>query len=219
MNPGPTDEIFEIVSATFPLFDIVIIRVLVVPTGIFPKSKLDGETVIADCPAPAPVPVRAIIETAGLVLAVIEMLPVTAPAPVGANFTVNDALLPALTDAGSVTPLTENPVPLAASCVMVSVTVPVFDTVNVCVADDPVATLPNDPVAPATATVVVVVGSAGALALVNPVQPTWVMLTSSVTASAMKTKGLCRLVSVGRTSGFVAAIVPLEANLCLIITR
>jgi hypothetical protein len=91
---------------------------------------------------------------------------------VGANFTANEALLPALTVAGSVRPLTENPVPLAASCVMVSVTVPVFDTVNVCVADDPEATLPNEPLAPATATVVVIVGSAGALALVKPVQPT-----------------------------------------------
>jgi hypothetical protein len=62
-------------------------------------------------------------------------------------------------------------VPLAASCVMVSVAVPVFDTTNVCVTEEPVATLPNDPVAPATATVVVVVGFAGALALVKPVQP------------------------------------------------
>lgn len=164
-------EILEIVSATLLVLDIVTIRVLVEPTGIFPKSKLEGETVIADWPAPAPVPESAITETAGLVLAVIETLPVAAPELAGANFTVNAALLPAFTVAGSVSPLTENPVPLAASCVMVSVTVPVFATTNVCVADDPVATLPNDPVAPDTATVVVIVGSAGAFALVKPVQP------------------------------------------------
>jgi hypothetical protein len=111
------------------------------------------------------------VETDGLVLAVIEMLPVTAPAPVGANLTLKVVLLPAFTDAGSVSPLTENPAPLAASCVMVNVAVPVFDTVKVCVADDPVATDPNDPLAPAKA---IVVGFAepGALALVKPVQPT-----------------------------------------------
>jgi len=170
-KPGPIVEIFEIASATLPVFVIVTGRVPVVPTGIFPKSKLEGERVIADWPAPEPVPERAIVETAGLVLAVIETLPVTAPAAVGANFTVNTALWPAFTVVGSVSPLTENPDPLAASCVMVSVTVPVFDTVNVCVVDDPVATLPNEPLAPATATVVVIVGSV-ALALVKPVQPT-----------------------------------------------
>ena len=127
---------------------------------------------MADWPAPEPAPERAIVETDGLVLAVIETLPVAAPVAVGANFTTNAALFPALTVAGNVIPLTENPVPLAASCVMVSVTVPVFDTVNVWVIDDPVATLPNEPLAPATATVVVIVGSAGALALVKPEQPT-----------------------------------------------
>ena len=171
VNPEPLEEIFEILNGTLPLFEMVTMRVLVVPTGIFPKSKLDGETVIAGWPVDVPVPVRAIVVTAGLVLAVIETLPVAAPALAGKNFTVNDALCPAFTDVGNVSPLTENPVPLAASCVIVSVAVPLFDTVNICVADDPVATLPNDPVAPDTATVVVVVGSAGALALVKPVQP------------------------------------------------
>lgn len=92
VNPAPVEEILEILNATPPLFEIVTMRVLVVPTGIFPKSKLEGETVIADWPAPAPVPERAIVETAGLVLAVIETLPVAAPALVGANLTVNDAL-------------------------------------------------------------------------------------------------------------------------------
>jgi hypothetical protein len=92
VNPGPVDEILEIFNATFPLFEIVTMRVLVVPTGIFPKSKLDGETVIAGWPAPAPVPERAIVVTAGLVLAVMEMLPVAAPAAAGVNLALKDAL-------------------------------------------------------------------------------------------------------------------------------
>jgi hypothetical protein len=218
VNPGPAEIIFEIISATFPLFVIVTNRVLVVPTGIFPKSKLDGETVIADCPELDPVPERAIVETAGLVLAVIEMLPVTAPALLGANFTANEVFWPAFTDAGSVIPLTENPAPLAASFVMVSVAVPVFNTVKVCVADDPVATDPNVPLAPPT---VIVVGfvEPGALALVKPVQPTWVRLTSTAIANTMKIKGLCRWDSVGRTCDLAATIVLNGANRWLIITR
>ena len=75
---------------------------------------------------------------------------------------------------------------------MVSVIVPVFAMANVCVTDDPVATLPNDPVAPATAIVVAIAGSV-ALALVNPVQPTCITLKISDAANSMKTKGLWRL--------------------------
>ena len=53
---------------------------------------------------------------------------------------------------------------------MDSVFEPVFVTVKVCVADDPVPTLPNEPLAPDTEIVVAVAGSV-ALALVNPVHP------------------------------------------------
>jgi hypothetical protein len=101
---------------------------------------------------------------------------------------------------------------------MVNAEVPVLATVKVCEADEPVATEPNDPLAPETATVVVVVGSV-ALALVKPVHPTWVKLMTRAAASAMKTKGLFRLDSVGRASDFVAAIVLKEANRWFVITR
>lgn len=82
---------------------------------------------------------------------------------------------------------------------IVSVAVPLFDTVNVCVADDPVATLPNEPVAPVTATVVVVVGSAGALALVNPVQPACTRQIARSGAKSIKMNGLRGLDTRGRT--------------------
>jgi hypothetical protein len=89
---------------------------------------------------------------------------------------------------------------------MFSVVDPVFVTVNVCVRDVPVPTLPNVPVAPATATVVALVGSAGAvpLALVKPVHPTCVRLTSSATANAMKIKGLWRFDGIRSSREFSA---------------
>jgi hypothetical protein len=135
-----------------------------------PKSKLVGETEIVVL-APVPVPESIIVDTAGFVFAVIEMLPVTAPAVVGANFATKEVAWPAFTVIGSVNPPTEKPDPEAASCVMVSVADPELVTVNVCVTEVPVATLPNEPVAPATATVVAFVVSV-AFALVKPVQPT-----------------------------------------------
>jgi hypothetical protein len=61
---------------------------------------------------------------------------------------------------------------------------PVFVTVKVCVADAPVPTLPNEPLAPDTAIVVAVAGSV-ALALVNPLQPACAMLISSAAVNAM----------------------------------
>jgi hypothetical protein len=104
-------------------------------------------------------------------------------------------LLPAATVIGNVNPDTEYPVPVTASWVMVSVAVPVLVTVNVWVVDEPAVTLPNDPVAPPTATVVVTVGSVE-LAPVNPIQPNWVKLTSKAAANNRKIKGLrlaCRV--------------------------
>ena len=201
-KPVPVAVAFETLNAVLPVFVIVTARVAVVPTGILPKSKLVGETeiVVFD---PAPVPESAIVETDGFVFAVIEMLPATAPAVVGANLAINEVPWPGFTVIGSVNPLTEKPVPEAASCVMVSVADPVFVTVNVCVTDVPVATLPNVPVAPATATVVAFVGSV-VLALVRPVHPTCVRLASNATANVMKIKGLWRLKRVRWSRKFAA---------------
>jgi hypothetical protein len=161
-----------------------------------------------------------IVDTAGFVFAVMEMLPVTAPAVVGVNLATNEVPMPEFTVIGSVNPLTENPLPEAASCVMVSVAEPVFVTVNVCVTDDPVATLPNEPVAPAIVTVVALVGSACAvaLALVKPVQPTCVRHTSSAAANTMKIKGLWRFRDVRWSREFSAEMAFWDANLWLIIT-
>lgn len=173
-KPAPATEMFEIVRTPEPTLVIDTAWPTFCPRPTPPKLTAVGWMEIEGCPELVPVPDSAIVETAGFVFAVMEMLPVTAPAVVGANLATNEVPWPGFTVIGSVNPFTEKPDPEAASCVMVSVAAPVFVTVNVCVADDPVPTLPNKPVAPATATVVAVVGSAGAVAfaLVKPVQPT-----------------------------------------------
>lgn len=49
-KPAPAAAMFEMFSAELPLFDIVNVCVLETPTAMFPKSKLLGETEIADWP-------------------------------------------------------------------------------------------------------------------------------------------------------------------------
>jgi len=214
----PATAKFEIVSVPEPAFVTVIVWLSVTPIAAVPKLTLVGDTTITGCPALVAVPVNAIVETAGLVLAVIEIMPDTVPDVVGANFAAYVMPLPAATVIGKVNPDTEYPAPVVASCVMVSVAVPVFVTVKVWDADDPVATLPNDPVAPPTTTVVVVVGSV-ALAPVSPMQPTWAMLISRVVANSKEITGLRCAGCGGRTCDLEVLSDSIGVIRWLIITR
>ena len=63
---------------------------------------------------------------------VIEMLPLAAPAVVGANDAVKEALWPALMFVGIASPLMLNPLPLALAAEIVRVAFPVFVRVMVC---------------------------------------------------------------------------------------
>ena len=78
-----------------------------------------------------PVPDKAIAAGEPGALLTIEMLPVAAPAVVGAKTAVNDELLPALMDIGRLTPATLKPVPDADACVTVRVAFPLFVRVTV----------------------------------------------------------------------------------------
>jgi hypothetical protein len=89
-----------------------------------------------------PVPDRAIAAGEPGALLTIEMLPVAAPAEVGAKMAANEALLPALIVIGKLTPLTLNPVPEAVAWVTVSVALPEFVKVIVCGTLLPTATFP-----------------------------------------------------------------------------
>ena len=71
-----------------------------------------------------------------------EILPLAAPADVGAKVAVNDTLLPPLMLIGIVAPLTLNPVPEAVAWVTVRVPLPELVSVIVCGTLLPTATFP-----------------------------------------------------------------------------
>ena len=70
-------------------------------------------------------------------------LPLTAPLPVGENRTVKDALCPAVSVTGKLSPLMLKPVPLAEAAEMVSVVPPEFVSVSVSDFEVPFCTFPN----------------------------------------------------------------------------
>lgn len=72
------------------------------------------------------VPLRAMTRGEPGALLVIEMLPLSVPAAVGANFAVNDALMFGSIVCGRVSPLMLKPVPEALAAEIVTLAVPVF---------------------------------------------------------------------------------------------
>jgi hypothetical protein len=74
----------------------------------------------------------------------IEMVPLAAPAAIGAKTALNVALAPASIVAGVDNPETLKPFPVAVSDDSLRLTEPVFCTVIVFVLLPPVATLPKD---------------------------------------------------------------------------
>jgi hypothetical protein len=75
-------------------------------------------------------------------LLTIEMLPLAAPADVGANFAVSVVLSPAPNVCGVVIPLILKPAPEAVACDMVMLAVPEFVNVIVC---EPLLPTPTEP--------------------------------------------------------------------------
>ena len=112
----------------------------VIPSATLPKLTLGGFAAICAC---APVPVtETVIGEAGASL-VIEMLPETFPAVVGANCTVNVAFEPPLRVAGNDIPLTVMPEPVGEMPETVTFEVPEFVRVTFFVVFDPTSTLPK----------------------------------------------------------------------------
>jgi hypothetical protein len=91
----------------------------------------------------APVPERAIVVGEPIALLVTVTAPATLPAAVGLKITLNVSCCVGVSVAGVLAPLRLNPVPEAAMLETVTLTFPVLVTVNVCVADVPVFTLPK----------------------------------------------------------------------------
>jgi hypothetical protein len=140
LNTVPDALICDIVSVAVPPFFSVIGCELLLPAATLPKFSEAGE---ADSCACAPVPVKAIVIGEFGESLVIVMLPLAAPAVVGANCTVTAALCPAASVAGVANPVTLNPVPLAAICEIFTFADPEFVSVTVWVALLPSVTEPN----------------------------------------------------------------------------
>ena len=140
-KPAPVKLACEIVTDDPPVLVRVSERFVLLPTCTLPKARVVG---LADnIPCVVPVPVSAMLKFGLLAFEVMLTLPLTAPLAVGANFTVNEVLCPAVKVRGNVSPLKLYPAPLADAAEMVRLDPPEF--VNVCdkLALLPTCTLPN----------------------------------------------------------------------------
>jgi hypothetical protein len=119
------------VTLELPLLVIVTFCELELPTLMPVKLKLAG---FADSVtvAAAAVPVSAMVLGEFGALLVMVMVPVAPPAVVGANSTLNEAVPPAATVAGVVSPLTLKLPPVTEICEIVREAVPVFVRVKDC---------------------------------------------------------------------------------------
>jgi hypothetical protein len=139
LYPAPDVVAWEMVMLAVPEFVSVIVCEPLLPTPTEPKFTLAG--LAPSCPC-VPVPDSAIEAGEPGALLTTDMLPLAAPADVGAKVAVNEALLPAPIFIGIVAPLMLNPAPDTVVCVTVRVALPEFVRVIVCGALLPTATLP-----------------------------------------------------------------------------
>jgi len=130
----------EIVSEAEPVLVTVNDFVEFCPLTMLPKLKLAGET---DNPACTPVPLTGIVSGDPDALLVTVMDPVTLPVAVGANVTDNVAVADGFSVAGTVMPLTETPVPVAATEEMLTAAVPEFVKMTCFTEFAPVFTFPK----------------------------------------------------------------------------
>jgi hypothetical protein len=100
-----------------PVLVMVAGKVVLPLTWMLPKARLAGFA--ATVPGVTPAAESGMLKLESEPVEVTLMLPVADPLAVGENDTENDALCPALSVTGNVSPLKLNPVPLAAAAEMV----------------------------------------------------------------------------------------------------
>lgn len=142
VNPAPVTFTAEIATLAFPVFVTDKLSELLLPVFRLPKFRLVVLKLSTRVDA-TPVPLSAIVSGELGELLVITTEPLTAPAAVGAKFTLNFALLPALIVSGALIPETLNPAPVNVTCEIVAAAVPAFESVIVCELLCPVVTFPN----------------------------------------------------------------------------
>jgi len=127
-NPVPLGEAEEMVTVDPPVLVRVSERLVLLPTCTLPKARLVGLAVSVPCVIP--VPERGMLRLGFDPLEVMLTLPLAAPAVVGANFTENEVLCPAVKVTGRVSPLKLKPVPLALAAEIVRVDPPELVSVS-----------------------------------------------------------------------------------------
>src|SRR5271156_2905710 len=127
-----TSDVPVLVSLTF--------SEVVWPTIVLEKFQLDGET---ERPACAPVPVSETSKGESVASLMILMVPLVAPATVGANWTWAETLCPTAIVPEGIPPTTVKAEPVMDACAMVTEAVPVLVTVKVCIEVFATATSPN----------------------------------------------------------------------------
>jgi hypothetical protein len=140
LNAAPETVAELMFTLAVPPFVSVTFTVLLLPVSWLPKLTLPGFAV--RLPA-VPVPVTGIEMFESVAVLVTAIVPVAAPAIVGANCAVNEALCPAAIVNGVATPVTLKPGPVAAIWLTVALVLPEFVKVTVCCPVLETATLPN----------------------------------------------------------------------------
>jgi len=142
LNPAPVGVTFAIVTFEFPLLVNVTLKVLPLAIGTLPKLKLVGLTP-SNWVEASPLPLKEMASGELGPLLTKETDPLTLELEVGENATLNVVLPPAAIVVGTARPLMPNPVPDTFACEIVTLAVPLFFRLIVCVLVLPIATLPK----------------------------------------------------------------------------
>jgi hypothetical protein len=110
LKPAPETVTWEMVTLELPVFESVAVWELLVPTVTSPKERLVGLAEIWYV-ALTPVPERGTVVGESGASLTMERLPVTLPAPVGANATLKVDVCPGLKGIGKVSPVVLKPEP------------------------------------------------------------------------------------------------------------
>jgi hypothetical protein len=142
VKPLPVALTAEIVALVLPLFVSVIVCWPLLPTETFPNETLPGLAVNVELVV-TPLPTRVTLCGEVGALSVRVMLPVAAPAAVGANCTLNETDWPPVSVFGKESPLMPKPFPATVARLMTIFVVPVFVSLMFCVLLCPTVTFPK----------------------------------------------------------------------------
>ena len=141
LNPAPAIATFETDMLDPPVLVIVSCSDPLLPTLMVPKLRLVG--LAASAPGVTPVADTGMVRVEFVALELTVTLPLTAPAAVGTNETLNVAVWPPLSVNGAEIPLTLKPAPVIPTCDTVMLEAPVLVMVSGSELWLPIVTLPK----------------------------------------------------------------------------